>query len=130
MYDDIRDFVKQCWECQKNKSPPLRKAGKLVLFPATRFGEVVAMDLLGPFPETTSGMKFVLVITDKFTRWLECHAIPDQKAETVVAVFLEQFGYRYSCPEKLLTDLGSNFTSKFFKTLVAKMSISKLYTTG
>ncbi len=31
--------------------------------------ERVALDILGPLPETLRGNKYVLVVTDYFTRW-------------------------------------------------------------
>jgi hypothetical protein len=37
----------------------------------------VALDLLGPVPQTYSGNKYLLVVTDYFTRYAEAYAIPD-----------------------------------------------------
>ncbi|KFM66588.1 hypothetical protein X975_14118, partial [Stegodyphus mimosarum] len=38
---------------------------------ANRPIERIAMDIVGPLPMTLSGHKYILVITDYFTRWPE-----------------------------------------------------------
>ena len=45
--------------------------------------EVVAVDIMGPFPERNNGNSYVLVAGDYFTRWTEAYAIPNQEATTV-----------------------------------------------
>ena len=38
--------------------------------------ERVAIDVVGPLPNTTSGNRFILVAVDYFTRWPEAYATP------------------------------------------------------
>ena len=45
--------------------------------------QVVAVDILGPLPESTAGNSYILVVGDYFTKWLEAYAIPNQEAITV-----------------------------------------------
>ena len=45
--------------------------------------QLVAMDLLGPLPESTCKNSYILVIADYFMRWTEACALPNQEAETV-----------------------------------------------
>lgn len=43
----------------------------------------------------------------KFTnKWPEAFAIPDQKAETIAKLFVEQIVCRHGIPEELLSDHG------------------------
>ena len=42
------------------------------------------MDILGPLPEAKKGNKYILVIIEQFTKWIECFPLPNQKAELVV----------------------------------------------
>ena len=37
--------------------------------------QVVAVDIMGPLPETDDGNKYVLVAVDLFTRWTEVYGI-------------------------------------------------------
>ena len=45
--------------------------------------QFVAVDIMVPFPVTSNGNQYVLVVGDNFTRWIEAYAIPNQGAETV-----------------------------------------------
>ena len=40
--------------------------------------QLVAMDILGPFPESESGNSYILVVADYYTRWTQAYPIPDQ----------------------------------------------------
>ena len=46
--------------------------------------QLVAVDILGPFPESEKGNSYILVIGDYFTRRME--AYPNQEAVTVAQV--------------------------------------------
>ncbi len=43
--------------------------------------DVLAVDYLGPLPETPRGNKYVLVLTDLFTKYVEVLPVPNQTAE-------------------------------------------------
>ncbi|GFU78234.1 pro-Pol polyprotein [Trichonephila clavipes] len=56
----IADYVKSCSECIRYKATNQKPAGLLQTpVPAQRF-ESLAIDLFGPLPETTEGMKWIL----------------------------------------------------------------------
>lgn len=42
----------------------------------------LATDILGPLPTTPRGNRYVLVVTDHFTNWVEILPVPDQTAIT------------------------------------------------
>ncbi len=45
--------------------------------------QMMAMDLLGPLPESKAGNSYVLVVADYFTHWMEVSALPNQEASAV-----------------------------------------------
>ena len=55
-----------------------------------------------------SGNKYLAVITDYLTKWVEVEAIPDKSSETIAAVFTK-FVTNHGCPEVLITDQGREF---------------------
>ena len=73
--------------------------------------ERVAIDVLGPLPETDSGNKYILIAMDYFSKWPEAYALPNQEAVTVANVLVSQFFSRFGVPAELHSDQGRNFES-------------------
>ena len=53
--------------------------------------ERIAMDILGPLPETPRGNKYILVLGDHFTKWTEAYAMQNMEAATVARIFVNEF---------------------------------------
>ncbi|GBM28168.1 Structural maintenance of chromosomes protein 4 [Araneus ventricosus] len=56
----------------------------------------MALDILGPFPVTTKGNRYVLVLMDYFTKWPEAIPIPDQEASTVAEEHMKSYEEKMS----------------------------------
>jgi transposase InsO family protein len=91
--------------------------------------ERVSLDVLGPLPKSNDDNKFVLLVCDYFTKWVEAFPMPDQEAKTVADKFVKEFVCRYGVPRKLFTDQGSNFQSRLFKEVCELLGIEKSRTT-
>ena len=71
------------------------------------------MDILGPFPRAKGGYKFLFVAIDKFTKWIE--AEPVGKITTDAAIrFIRGIVCRFGVPNRIITNQGTQFTSKKF----------------
>jgi transposase InsO family protein len=86
------------------------------------------MDVIGPLPETRKKNRYIITFTDHFSKWVEAEAIPDQTAETVARVILEQIICRHGAPERFLSDQGRNFSSKMIEALLEGMKVKAIYT--
>jgi transposase InsO family protein len=89
----------------------------------------VAMDVVGELPETERGHKYILVISDYFTKWVQAHPIKDQTAQTVADVFASEWLSVFGAPRQVHTDQGRNFESELFSELCRVMGITKTRTT-
>jgi len=49
------------------------------------------MDVLSGLPTATDGSKYVLVVVDAFTNWVEAYALPDQEASTCMTAVYNGF---------------------------------------
>ena len=87
--------------------------GEQQLFHAGYALERVHVDIMGPLVETQKGNKYILVIVDQFTKWVE----RNQLAGTVAGVVVREFVARFGCPLEIHTDQGRNFESELFKEI-------------
>ena len=86
------------------------------------------MDILGPFPEPTQGNKYILAVTDYFTKWVEILAIPDQSVATCAKIILNEVIARFGCPYDIHSDQGCNYESALFFELSQLLEIHKTRT--
>ena len=105
-YNDVRDWCKTCVACSKRKSPPTTQKAPLQTITAGYPTQVMAVDLLGPLPESENGNSYVMVVGDYYTRWMEALAIPNQEASTVAEKLVNEVFLRFSPPEQLHSDQG------------------------
>jgi len=74
----------------------------------------VSTDIVGPFPCTKRGSKYVLTVTCGLTKWVEAFPFPNQEAQTVANILVNEVICRYGVPETLHFDQGTNFKSSLF----------------
>ncbi|NXL81979.1 POL4 protein, partial [Leptocoma aspasia] len=73
--------------------------------------------------------KFLLVIVDKLTDWVEAFPSPRATAQTVTKVLLEEIIPGYGLVKYIDSDQGTHFTSKIIKQLVDSLGIRWEYHT-
>lgn len=129
MSADTRSWIRQCDKCAARKSPTKKRLGELQQPEVGAPMELVALDILGPLPVTDRGNRYVLVIGDYYTKWIEAIALPNQEAETVARCFVEQFACRYGIPDQLHSDQGRQFESAVFGEACKMFNIYKTRTT-
>ena len=125
MTADIRSWIRQCDLCSKRKQPKQKPRAKLTQFKPGEPMQIVAMDILGPLPESHSGNRYILVIGEYFTKWVEAFPIPDQETTTIARCLVDQFICRFSIPHQLHSDQGRNFEAAIIKDICNIMGIEK-----
>jgi len=129
MAGDVERYVAKCPTCQKCKRENQTVRAPLQGYQSGEPLERVQLDILGPFPVSAKGNKYILVIMDQFTKWVEAFAVPNQEAETVSKTFVEEFILRYGVPIEVHTDQGKNFDSLLFKRICTLLNAAKTRTT-
>ncbi|KAM7303519.1 DDE-type integrase/transposase/recombinase [Ixodes scapularis] len=124
-------YTRSCHECQRRKKPPTRPAGLLQpISPPTAPFQQIGMDLLGPFPPSTSGNRWIIVATDYLTRYAETKALPSGTAVEVAKFFIESIVLRHGAPEVLITDRGSSFMAQLTQEILRLSHTSHRRTTA
>lgn len=129
MTEETRNYVKTCRTCNINKKANVAAKGALGQYHAGSPMEKIHMDILGPLHESRLGNKYILVLIDQFTKWIEVFPLPDQTATTIAKTVVEGFTSRLGCPIQIHTDQGKNFDGKLFHSLCNLLEIVKSRTT-
>lgn len=130
MRADVNKYVDACASCKLIKSKHTKPAGLIQpIAPTSRLFQRVGIDFVGPLKPTASGKRHILVLVDYYTHWVEAFPLSEQKATSVVDVFVNEIIPRFGCPEELLSDQGANFLSDLAHQLYSIMQTRKLTTT-
>ena len=129
MAADARSFIRTCDLCARRKSPPRQRRAPLQQSRVGAPMERIALDLMGPLPKTESGNRWILVVGDYHTKWVEAYALPDARAETVARKLVEEFISRFGVPNEIHSDQGSNFKSHLFAEVCVLLGVTKTRTT-
>jgi len=110
--------------CVAKKDPSHKGKSPMQIFNTGASFERLQMNILDPFPSSISGNKYLLVIVDCFTKWVEAFPLKNARASTIAEVFVNQVVFRHVPPE-LHTDQGKNFESRLFQKLSRMLGIKK-----
>ena len=66
----------------------------------------VAMDILDMSVTTPKGNRYVLVMVDCFSRWMEACPLPDKMALAVADAFFQHIVCRFGMPSVIHSDQG------------------------
>ena len=91
MSEDVKHWCRTCPVCVTKKSPTQSSKAPMQTIPAGYPMQVIAIDITGPLPESEAGNKYILVVGDYFTKWMEAYANPDQEARTVAVKLVDEF---------------------------------------
>jgi hypothetical protein len=102
---EAEDLVRKCNGCQMYAHQIHQPASALKTIPLTWPFAVWGLDMVGPFKPTRGKMTHILVMVDKFTKWIEVKPISKCDGHTTVK-FLKDIILRYGVPHGIITDNG------------------------
>ena len=121
----VKKWVRVCHDCGAKKNWGKKRRSALQQYVVGAPMERLAMNKLGPLPQTPRGNKFILVVTEYFTKWTEGYAIPNQEATTVAEKLVSEFVCRFGVPREIHSDQGSNFESKVMTEVCKLLDIER-----
>ena len=127
---DVECWVKQCERCQRRNPPQPNPPAPLGTIEATRPFERLSWDIMGPLPTSSTGNKYILVITDLFTKWVEAFPLRDTTANTLATIMLNEIVCRYGVPSSLHSDQGANLCSSVIQSLCQLLGVSTTRTSA
>ena len=130
MRSDVKQHIALCDTCQRSKAAHRKHRAALKDYRVGAPLDRVAVDVMGPLPVTAQGNKYLIVVCDYFTRWVEAFPLPDQKADRVAQTFVHEFVCRFGAPLEVHSDQGRNFESTLFQEVCRLLHIAKTRTTA
>jgi len=130
-WSDTRDFCLTCHDCSTQKSPTHHRRAPLGAIQAGYPTQVMAVDLLGPLPETPQKNSYIMVVGDYGWKLYLMKTSSIKRlgtVETSVANHLiDKVFMRYLVPEQLHSDQGRQFESQVCKLLHIKKTRTTPY---
>lgn len=120
---DVKTYVRSCPSCQAYKVSQVKPAGLMYFRKPTGPWHSVSADIMGPLPAAKCGYKFIVAFQDQYSKWVELEPIRSATAKAVSDKFKEAILLRYGAPAVLITDNGTQFTSKIFRDLASEWNI-------
>ena len=116
-----------CVDCQKNKRGVPSLAPNQAMPILTVPFEKMATDIVGPFPRSKFGYKYLLTTICLASKYPEVLPIKDMSAVTVAESMIEIFS-RTGFPRVLLSDQGTQFVSSLLMALCERLGVARITT--
>jgi hypothetical protein len=121
--EDAKEIVRTCDACQRFAARPHSPAAELMPIPLSWPFAQWGLDMVGKLHKASpGGYEYMLVAVDKFTKWIEAKPINSPDDASAIK-FVKSIVFRFGVPHSIVTDNGSNFTSKEFKAYCAEVGI-------
>uniref|UniRef100_A0A2N9F652 Uncharacterized protein n=1 Tax=Fagus sylvatica TaxID=28930 RepID=A0A2N9F652_FAGSY len=127
MQKDAVDYVRKCDKCQRFSHSLHQPAGELQPlvspWPFAQWG----MDLVGPLPKATGNRRWLIVATDYFTKWVEAEPLANIRDRDSIKFVWKNIITRFGIPKTIISDNGTQFTSKPFTKYCSELGIKNVY---
>ena len=128
MYKDVHEYVRKCITCQRYKVSNLKPAGLLQTPTLRQRFESFSIDLFGPLPISATGQRWIFVVEDTATRWVELFPLQTATAEECATRLVDDIILRYGVPRQLISDNGTQFISSVMQQLTFCLGIKTSFT--
>ena len=130
MFLDVQNFCKCCEICLRNKRSHDRKEPlKPIKMPFNFPRALIAMDI-AYLPWTSNGYRYVLIIVDLFSKFIEAIPMKNQESATIAEALQYGWFHRYGYPLALLSDQCPNVDGTVIRELCGKYGIRKLHSSA
>nr|GEV91790.1 reverse transcriptase domain-containing protein [Tanacetum cinerariifolium] len=84
--------------------------------------DIWGIDFMGSFP-SSKGKKYILVVVNYLSKWVEAKALPTNDARVVVK-FLKSLFSRFGIPRAIISDRGTHFCNHQFTRVMIKYGVT------
>ena len=117
MYDDVREFVRNCATCVRMKILTGRKLKALHWERDIDVYDVWEISMIGPFGNSEN--HYILIAVDHVSEWAEILAIPDRDPQRVVRFIHKRILRRLGTPLLVISDFSLSYCEREISDLLA-----------
>ena len=88
-----------------------------------------ALNFVGPITPASKGKSYILVYMDYVTKWIEAKALPRAMDQAVEDFQYEDIFSHFGVPREIVTNQGTQFTSKLIQSLMQQFKIKHRFST-
>lgn len=122
---DVKHHVKTCDLCQRKKSLNRKSEGLMIPMPIPhQVFETIGMDLMGPMPISSNKYSHIIVITDYLSKYVIAKPLRKTTTDKIIEIVRKHVFYVHGIPKTIITDNGSNLTSRTIREVYDKFKIT------
>ena len=127
LYKDLYEYVSSCVTCQQHSLKTEQAPVQIPDIPPYPWAKV-ALDVSGPHRLTASGNRYIITFICLYSGYPEAFATKDKSAETVANLLINEIQPRYSSPNALLVDNGSENVNRVMDETLKELNIKRITT--
>ena len=106
MQRDMEAYVKTCNKCQRFSNTIRQPSKELTPMTAPWPFFQWGLDIMGPFPTAVRQLKFLIVGSEYFIKWVEDEALSTITEKNIRSFVWKNIIYKYGIPIVLVSDNG------------------------
>ena len=123
----VRALVKTCDLCQRTKYPNRNFEGPMVNIIPVSPRDLYAVDIYGPLPKGRKRNKYLFVVIDVFSKYVQAYPMTKPTSKNCLRALLNAYFPLCGKPKRVLSDHGSQFTSRQWKDQLSELEIQVIY---
>jgi len=124
MEDWVRNYIRSCEACQRNKTIRHKKYGKLVPLPVPyQPWEQISMDFITDLPNTKRYNQ-CWVVVDRFTKMADFIPLKNRKAKKLAGIFVRKIWRLHGLPKRIVSDRDKVFMSSFWQEVMQLLEVA------
>ena len=120
MYEDTRNFIRRCPNCQRLGGITTRNTMPLTYNLQVELFVVWGIDYMGPFVKS-QGCEYILVAMDYVSKWVKAMPCRAADAKNACKMFHEIIFPRFGTPRMVISEGGSHFTNTAFRNFLKEL---------
>lgn len=90
-------------------------------------GDLVSIDFFGPLPPSVGGAKYILAVSDVYTKYVELYPIRNATTKIVINKMRNHYYVNHGKPKKIINAHGTQFTSQKWREALEDDGIRSIF---